>query len=51
MDRYDRIFALHKRLKLSRYPVSVSTLMEELGCSRATLYRDLEFLRDVLQAP
>lgn len=51
MDRYDRIFALHKRLKASRYPVTVAVLMEELGCSRATLYRDVEFLRDALHAP
>lgn len=51
MDRYDRIFALHKRLKAARYPVTVSVLMEELGCSRATLYRDVEFLRDALRAP
>ena len=51
MDRYDRIFQLHKRLKASRYPVTVPVLMEELGCSRATLYRDVEFLRDALQAP
>ena len=43
--------ALHKRLKASRYPVTVSVLMEELGCSRATLYRDVEFLRDALRAP
>jgi predicted DNA-binding transcriptional regulator YafY len=51
MDRYDRIFALHKRLQAARYPVSGPHLEEELGCSRATLYRDIGFLRDVLQAP
>ena len=51
MDRYDRIFALHKRLKAARYPVAADTLEEELGCSRATLYRDVGFLRDVLHAP
>ncbi len=51
MDRYDRIFALHKRLKAARYPVANDTLEEELGCSRATLYRDIGFLRDVLHAP
>ena len=51
MDSYDRIFALHKRLKAARYPVAADTLEEELGCSRATLYRDVGFLRDVLHAP
>ena len=42
MDRYDRIFALHKRLKAARYPVAADTLEEELGCSRATLYRRVQ---------
>ena len=51
MDRYERIFALHHRLKDARYPVSGPVLEAELGCSRATLYRDVGFLRDVLQAP
>ncbi len=51
MDRYERIFALHHRLKEARYPVSGPVLEAELGCSRATLYRDVGFLRDVLQAP
>jgi predicted DNA-binding transcriptional regulator YafY len=51
MDRYERIFALHKRLKDARMPVSGHVLEEELGCSRATLYRDIAFLRDVLHAP
>ena len=51
MDRYERVFALHHRLKEARYPVSGPVLEAELGCSRATLYRDVGFLRDVLQAP
>lgn len=51
MDRYERIFALHHRLKESRYPVPGPVLEEALGCSRATLYRDVGFLRDVLHAP
>jgi predicted DNA-binding transcriptional regulator YafY len=51
MDRYDRIFALHKRLQAARYPVPGAQLEEALNCSRATLYRDIGFLRDVLQAP
>ena len=51
MDRYERIFALHKRLKDARFPITGQTLEQELGCSRATLYRNLAFLRDVLHAP
>ncbi len=51
MDRYERILALHRSLKTSRYPVAIRQLMEELACSRATLYRDIAFLRDALGAP
>lgn len=51
MDRYERILALHRHLKSSRYPVSLQSLMDDLGCSRATLYRDIAFLRDALGAP
>jgi len=51
MDRYERINALHRLLKAARYPVTVARLQEELGCSRATVYRDLAFLRDGLMAP
>ena len=45
MDRYERILTLHRLLKGARYPVPLPRLLEELGCSRATLYRDLAFLR------
>ena len=51
MDRYERINALHRLLKAARYPVTVARLQEELGCSRATAYRDLAFLRDGLMEP
>ena len=51
MDRYERINALHRILKAARRPVTVARLQEELGCSRATVYRDLAFLRDGLMAP
>ena len=51
MDRYERINALHRILKAARYPVTVPRLQDELGCSRATVYRDLAFLRDALMAP
>ena len=51
MDRYERALALHRTLKSARYPVPIRTLMDELGCSRATIYRDIAFLRDALGAP
>ena len=46
MERIDRINTLHRLLKGARYPVSLQKLMDELGCSRATVYRDVAFLRD-----
>lgn len=51
MDRYERILSLHRILKTARYPVTVPRLRDELECSRATVYRDLAFLRDGLMAP
>ncbi len=51
MDRYERIIGLHRVLQASRRPVTVARLQDELGCSRATVYRDLAFLRDGLMAP
>lgn len=51
MDRHERTLTLHRVLKVARYPVSAQRLMDELQCSRATLYRDIAFLRDSLGAP
>lgn len=51
MDRYERVLTLHRLLKSAHYPVPLSRLMDELECSRATLYRDIAFLRDALGAP
>lgn len=51
MDRYERIIALHRNLQSARRPVTVAHLQDELGCSRATVYRDIAFLRDALMAP
>lgn len=51
MDRYERILTLHRLLKAARFPVSFEHLRDELACSRATLYRDIAFLRDGLGAP
>ena len=51
MDRYERILTLHRILKSARYPVTFARLKDELACSRATVYRDIAFLRDALGAP
>ena len=51
MDRYERTLTLHRLLKSAHYPVPLARLMEELECSRATVYRDIDFLRDALGAP
>ena len=51
MDKIERITALHRILKAARYPVTIKRLQDELGCSRATAYRDLAYLRDALMAP
>ncbi|PIQ38756.1 MAG: transcriptional regulator [Lysobacterales bacterium CG17_big_fil_post_rev_8_21_14_2_50_64_11] len=51
MERYERILAIHRVLKSARHPVSLACLLDETGASRATLYRDIAFLRDALGAP
>ncbi|MBW3550779.1 MAG: YafY family transcriptional regulator [Proteobacteria bacterium] len=51
MERIERIHALHRILTAARYPVTVQRLQGELECSRATVYRDLAYLRDYLMAP
>jgi predicted DNA-binding transcriptional regulator YafY len=51
MDRYERILTLHRILKSAHYPVPLAKIIDELGCSRATAYRDIAFLRDALGAP
>ena len=50
-SRQERILTLHRKLKAARRPIPVATLLAELGCSKATLYRDFAFLRDALGAP
>ncbi|MEJ1296307.1 MAG: HTH domain-containing protein [Candidatus Sedimenticola sp. (ex Thyasira tokunagai)] len=51
MDRFDRIFNLHKLLSASRLPVSRQRIEEELECSRATAKRIVETMRLYLNAP
>ncbi len=51
MDRFDRIFLLNSLLQNSRRPLSHKQLEERLECSRATVTRTIEDLRDFLNAP
>lgn len=51
MDRFDRIYGLHRIFRSARHPVSRKTLEEKLECSRATVNRAIEDLRDFLSAP
>ncbi|WP_028484217.1 YafY family protein [Thioalkalivibrio sp. ALE17] len=50
MNRAERIFHLHRLLQ-ARQPPSLARLMEALEVSRATIKRDLEYMRDFMQAP
>lgn len=50
MDRTERFYKIEMLIR-SRGSVSFAELMEELGVSRATLKRDLEYLRERLDAP
>lgn len=51
MDRFDRIYALHKELRNARYPVSGQILQQRLECSSATLNRIIEDMRNFIGAP
>lgn len=51
MDKFDRIYQLHQILTGRRTPVAVQDLMEKLGCSKATVYRLVDLMRDFLGAP
>lgn len=51
MDRYTRIYALHRLLKTSRYRVSTAAACEALQCSDSSLRRVVQYMRDYLNAP
>lgn len=51
MDRYTRIYALHRLLKNSRYRVSTATICETLQCSDSSARRVIKYMRDYLDAP
>ena len=50
MDRTERFYTIDRLLKSSRV-VPLSRLIEELEVSRATVRRDLEYMRDRMAAP
>ena len=50
MDRTERFYKIELLIR-GRGSVSFAELMDELGVSRATLKRDLEYLRERLDAP
>ncbi len=51
MDRFDRIYALHRLLNAASLPVSRRRIEEQLECSRATAKRIIEAMRLFLDAP
>ncbi len=50
MDRTERLYRIEQLLR-SREWVPLASFLDELECSRATFKRDLEYLRDRLNAP
>lgn len=51
MDKFDRIFQLHKILSSRRTGVSLEELEAQLECGRSTVFRALSTLKDHLNAP
>jgi predicted DNA-binding transcriptional regulator YafY len=51
VDRFDRSYHLHKGLRAARRPLTCRQLQQRLECSRATVMRLIEDLRDFLGAP
>lgn len=51
LDKFDRIYALHKLLSSARYPVPRTRLEQALECKRGTIVRTISYLQDFLGAP
>ena len=51
MDKFDRIFHLHKILSARRTAIPLEDLMAKLECSKSTLHRTINALKDYLNAP
>jgi predicted DNA-binding transcriptional regulator YafY len=51
VDKFDRIYRLHHIFAARRTPIALTELMERLECSKATVYRLIDVLREHLDAP
>lgn len=51
MDKLDRIFQLHAIFNKRRTPISLEALAERMDCSRPTVFRAINTLKDQLGAP
>ncbi|WP_161595198.1 helix-turn-helix transcriptional regulator [Mariprofundus erugo] len=51
MDKFDRIYALHRMFTARRYPVSLQAMCDELECSASSVKRLLGEMKDILGAP
>jgi hypothetical protein len=51
MDKFDRIFQVHAILASRRIGISLEDLMARRECSKSTLYRAINVLKDTLHAP
>jgi proteasome accessory factor C len=51
VDKFDRIYELHKILRDRRTPISREDLMRRLECAEPSVYRLIRLLKDQLNAP
>ncbi len=51
MDKFDRIYALHKILSAARLPVPRSRIEAVFECKRGTIGRTIDYMREFLGAP
>ena len=51
MDKFDRIFQLHAILSSRRRPIPLEELMAKLECSKSTVLRTINTLKNHLNAP
>jgi len=51
VDKFDRIYQLHRILAARRTPIPFEDLREQLGCSRASAYRLIHVLENFLRTP
>jgi len=51
LDKFDRIYALHKILSAARHPVPRTRIEAELECKRGTVGRIIGYMQDFLGAP